>query len=37
MLAGGETVLDVPANLAARMRVFDTGQGRKPTPPTRTP
>src|SRR4051794_37905322 len=29
LLAGGETVLDVPAKLAARVRVFDTGQGRK--------
>ena len=25
----GETVLDVPAKLAARVRVFSTGQGRK--------
>ena len=29
LLASGETVLDVPARLAARARVFDTGQGRK--------
>jgi Transposase len=29
LLAGGETVVDVPAKLAARVRVFDTGQGRK--------
>ena len=29
LVAGGETVLDVPAKLAARVRVFDTGQGRK--------
>ena len=29
LLADGETVLDVPAKLAARVRVFDTGQGRK--------
>ena len=29
LLAGGERVLDVPAKLAARARVFDTGQGRK--------
>ena len=29
LLADGETVLDVPAKLAARSRVFDTGQGRK--------
>ena len=29
LLAYGERVLDVPAKLAARARVFDTGQGRK--------
>ena len=29
LLADGEVVLDVPAKLAARSRVFDTGQGRK--------
>jgi transposase len=29
LLADGECVLDVPAKLAARARVFDTGQGRK--------
>jgi transposase len=29
LLAGRERVLDVPAKLAARARVFDTGQGRK--------
>jgi len=29
LLADGERVLDVPAKLAARVRVFDTGQGRK--------
>jgi transposase len=29
LLADGETVLDVPAKLAARVRVLDTGQGRK--------
>ena len=29
LLADGETVVDVPAKLAARVRVFDTGQGRK--------
>jgi transposase len=29
LLADGETVLDVPAKLAARVRVFDTGHGRK--------
>jgi transposase len=29
LLAEGERVVDVPAKLAARARVFDTGQGRK--------
>ena len=29
LLAGGEQVIDVPARLSARMRVFATGQGRK--------
>src|SRR5450432_3394643 len=29
LLADGERVWDVPAKLAARARVFDTGQGRK--------
>lgn len=29
LLADGERVLDVPAKLAARVRVFDTRQGRK--------
>jgi transposase len=29
LLASGERVLDVPAKLAARAPVFDTGQGRK--------
>jgi transposase len=29
LLADGETVVDVPAKLAARIRVLDTGQGRK--------
>jgi transposase len=29
LIADGERVLDVPAKLAARARVFDTGQGRK--------
>jgi transposase len=32
LLAAGERVLDVPAKLAARARVFDTGQGRKTDP-----
>ena len=29
LLAEGEAVVDVPANLAARVRVFDTGNARK--------
>ena len=29
LLAQGETVVDVPAKLAARVRVFDTGNARK--------
>ncbi|WP_344621159.1 IS110 family transposase, partial [Dactylosporangium salmoneum] len=29
LVADGETVIDVPAKLSARVRVFDTGQGRK--------
>ena len=29
LLADGEQVIDVPAKLSARMRVFVTGQGRK--------
>jgi hypothetical protein len=29
LVADGETVLDVPAKLSARARVFATGQGRK--------
>jgi transposase len=29
LITAGERVLDVPAKLAARARVFDTGQGRK--------
>src|SRR4051794_24104172 len=29
LLAGGQTVLEVPAKLAARVRVFDTGNARK--------
>src|SRR3989454_2006851 len=36
LLADGETVLDVPAKLAARARVFATGQGRQERP-VRTP
>jgi transposase len=29
LLDAGETVIDVPAKLSARMRVYATGQGRK--------
>jgi transposase len=29
LVAGGELVLDVPAKLAARVRVYSQGQGRK--------
>src|SRR5258708_6441755 len=32
LVADGETVLDVPPQLSARVRVFDTGQGRKTDP-----
>jgi transposase len=32
LLADGETVVDVPAKLSARARVFATGQGRKTDP-----
>jgi transposase len=32
LVAYAETVLDVPAKLSARVRVFDTGQGRKTDP-----
>lgn len=32
LLADGETVLDVPAKLAARARLLDTGHGRKTDP-----
>jgi transposase len=32
LVADGETVLDVPAKLSARVRVFDSGQGRKTDP-----
>jgi transposase len=32
LVADGETVLDVLAKLSARVRVFDTGQGRKTDP-----
>jgi transposase len=32
LVADGETVLDVPAKLSARVRVFDTGHGRKTDP-----
>ena len=32
MVADGETVVDVPAKLSARVRALDTGQGRKTDP-----
>ena len=32
LVADGEPVVDVPAKLSARVRVFDTGQGRKTDP-----
>src|SRR6266511_2747162 len=32
LVADGESVVDVPAKLAARARVFDTGNGRKSDP-----
>jgi transposase len=32
LVADGEQVVDVPAKLSARVRVFDTGQGRKTDP-----
>ncbi|WP_426513271.1 IS110 family transposase [Dactylosporangium sp. McL0621] len=32
LVADGETVLDVPAKLSARARLFDTSQGRKTDP-----
>jgi transposase len=32
LVADGEPVVDVPANLSARARVFSTGQGRKTDP-----
>ncbi|MGW0249153.1 hypothetical protein ACWDYH_21220 [Nocardia goodfellowii] len=32
----GETVIDVPAKLSAQVRVFATGNGRRPTPWMRT-
>jgi len=32
LIADGETVVDVPAKLSARVRVFDTGHGRKTDP-----
>lgn len=32
LVADGETVLDIPAKLSARARVFATGQGRKTDP-----
>ena len=32
LIADGEPVLDVPPKLSSRVRVFDTGQGRKTDP-----
>jgi hypothetical protein len=32
LVADGETVLDVPVKLSARVRLFDTAQGRKTDP-----
>ena len=37
LLADGEHVVDVPAKLSARARLFDTGTTARPTPTTRTP
>jgi len=36
LLGAGERVVDVPAKLAARARLLDTGHGARPTPTTRT-
>ncbi len=36
LVADGEPVVDVPAKLSARVRVFSTGGAARPTPPTRT-
>ena len=36
LLEAGEHVVDVPAKLAARVRLFDTGHNRKPMPATPT-
>src|SRR3954452_9509530 len=36
LLEDGQHVLDVPAKLAARVRLFDTGHNLRPTPGTRT-
>jgi hypothetical protein len=36
LLASGEQVLDVPAKLAARARVFEPGRAARQTPRTRT-
>jgi hypothetical protein len=36
LLESGERVIDVPAKLAARARLFDTGQTARPTRTTRT-
>jgi len=37
LLADGETVWDVPAKLAARVRVLTPGMPERPTPTMRTP
>jgi hypothetical protein len=37
LLEIGERVVDVPAKLAARTRILDSGHGRKTTRTTRTP
>ena len=37
LLEAGERVVDVPAKLAARARLLDTGTAARPTPMTRTP
>jgi transposase len=37
LVGDGEQVLDVPAKLAARVRVLSVGHGRKSDPTTRSP
>ncbi|MFW5474335.1 transposase [Knoellia sp. CPCC 206450] len=36
LLADGQDIVDVPAKLSARARVFASGRAARPTPPTRT-